>query len=474
MASRTLPRAFGIALVALVVAGTLLPFAPRVRAGPATVFLEDFETGFLDSRWAVGDTNAAAGLDYWGVSGFRAHTGNYSAWAAQVGTQSSGGFSGQPNAAPGVQQYDDDMQTDLVIDVAADGYTSLTLSFWYYVRTENGGGDWLQAIYMAGGLPTVIFQQGGSSGNAWQPQSLSVPSNIQQIIFRFRTDGANHGFEGGYVDDIALDGVEDVPPSSAVSTLGMYTNVMTFDVPYSAQDNANASGVAYVELWYRLGSSGNFTLYNTTSNQNGQWTGSPIPFDASQAAGDGSYEFYTIAVDVAGNAETAPAAADATIVVDTTAPAVTFVSPTEGATVTSNATSLSWQGSDALSGVLRYEISLDGGGFVSVGLATSHGVTDLADGSHYAIIRAIDRAGNVRDARVNFTVNTQVPPPSDFGILWWILAVIAAAGLGLFLFFFARRKKDKDEEKKQGREPPRTPPSFGSSKGPPSPPPPSP
>ncbi|HKZ90001.1 MAG TPA: Ig-like domain-containing protein, partial [Thermoplasmata archaeon] len=241
-----------------------------------------------------------------------------------------------------------------------------------------------------------------------------------------------------------------------------------------AQDNANASGVAYVELWYRLGSSGNFTRYNTTSNPNGQWTSSPIPFDAAQAAGDGSYEFYTIAVDVAGNAETAPAAADATIVVDTTAPAVTFQSPTEGTTVTSNATSILWQGSDALSGVLRYEISLDGGAFAPVGLQTSHGVTDLTDGSHYAIVRAIDRAGNVRDARVNFTVNTQVSPPSDFGILWWILAVIAAAGLGLFLFFFARRKKDKDEEKKQGREPPRTPPSFGSSKGPPSPPPPSP
>jgi len=429
-------RTRSVTLVGLLVAvgflGALLEIAPRSSAGTAVVFAEDFESGSLGAWWAASDSNAASGLDYWGVSGFRANTGNYSAWAAQIGS------------TPAVQQYDDNMASDLVLNVGANGYTSLNLSFSYFVRSENGGGDWLQAAYVAGGVTTIIFQEGGSSGNAWQPRTLPVPSNIERLIFRFQTDAANHNFEGAYVDDILLTGVEYASPTSSVASLPSMTNQIPYAVPYTAFDNSNASGVAYIELWYRVGGTGAYTRYSTTTNPTGQWTASPVSFDATLASGDGLYEFYTVAVDRANNTEAAPGSADASIVIDTTGPVLAFVTPTDGVDVGPSEFVAEWQGSDALTGVDRYEIAIDDGSFVAVGTATTRTFANVTDGPHTLVLRAYDGAGNMRELRVSFFVGAE--PPAGFP--WWILAVIVAALLGIVFFLWWRRLKDKDDEER--------------------------
>lgn len=356
--------------------------------------------------------------------------GNYSAWAAHIGS------------TPGVQQYDDNMASGLVLNVRANGYTSLNLSFSYFVRTENGGGDWLQAVYVAGGVPTLIFQEGGSSGNAWQPRTLAVPSNIERLIFRFQTDAANHNFEGAYVDDILLTGVEYASPTSSVASLPSMTNQVPYAVPYTAFDKSNASGVAYVELWYRVGGTGAYVRYSTTTNPTAQWTAGPIPFDATLASGDGSYEFYTVAVDRANNTEAAPLSADASTIIDTTGPLLSFVTPTDGVYVGPNEFTAEWQGSDALTGVDRYEIGLDGGSFVSVGTTTTRSFANVTDGPHTLVLRAYDGAGNTRDLRVSFFVGQE--PTAAFP--WWILAVILAALFGSVFFLWWRRRKDEEDE----------------------------
>jgi hypothetical protein len=94
------------------------------------------------------------------------------------------------------------------------------------------------------------------------------------------------------------------PPASQAGTLSASYSTATVAVPYAATDTV--SGVATVELWsrYRLDASsswGNWTLGPTG-------TGSPLTFTFGA---DGLYEFYTIAIDSAGNRELAPAAADA-------------------------------------------------------------------------------------------------------------------------------------------------------------------
>ena len=50
-------------------------------------------------------------------------------------------------------------------------------------------------------------------------------------------------------------------------------------------------------------------------------------FSYTATAGDGSYGFYTVATDNAGNAQATPAGAQATTVLDTAAPSSTASSP---------------------------------------------------------------------------------------------------------------------------------------------------
>ncbi len=396
-----------IAITCALVLGAFLAVVPRARAGAAIIFSDGFETGGLSPRWATNDSNLASGIDDWGVSTFRPHSGNYSAWCAEVGNQSAGPYVGQNNSD--VHEYDDNMQADFSLNLSVNGYDSLFLSFYYWVRTENGGGDWLQAAYVAGGVTAILFQEGGSSGNAWQPANVSVPTNIEQLIFRFHSDTANHGFEGAYVDDIVLTGIENVPPASAVSALPAYTNQDPYAIPYVAEDNANASGVAYVQMWYRTGTTGAYTEYVTTQNPLGHWTSPTIPFDARSAAGDSYYEFYTVAVDRAGNVEPVPTASDANITIDTTPPTLAINDPAAGALVNASSVTIAWQATDAVSGLAGYATSLDAGSFVPTTGGGSAILSGLSDGVHRVTVRATDHAGNVAEQNVSFTVDTEAP-----------------------------------------------------------------
>ena len=370
-------RPLAIAMTVMLLAGlALIALPPGVSAGTAVVFSEDFESGQISPTWEVRDTNPLSGLDYWGISTYRVHGGNYSVWCAQVGTQSIGG---QNNSD--VNLYDDNMQADLIVNLSANGFVSLTLSFYYYSHTESGGGDWIQAWYEAGGTQFAIFNNTGGTGNKFDLASVAVPTNVERLIIRFHSDTANHGFEGAFVDDVVLTGSESTPPTSSVSSLPALTNAVPAMIPYTAQDNANASGVAYAELWYRLGTSGNFTLYTTPTNLAGEWITRSIPFDVTLAAGDGYYEFYTIAWDRAANAEAPPSTPDAAMTIDSTAPTLTITTPSPGSTVEGSAT-VGWQASDSLSGIDHYEVSIDGGAFQSTGAAPSAAFGDLGRRPH--------------------------------------------------------------------------------------------
>ena len=94
------------------------------------------------------------------------------------------------------------------------------------------------------------------------------------------------------------------PPVSVAGPLAPSYPAATVDVPYTASDEE--VGVSEVELWWRHRPNGSapwtaWTLGPTDSS-------SPITFNFG--AGDGFYEFYTVAIDGAGNREAPPAAAD--------------------------------------------------------------------------------------------------------------------------------------------------------------------
>jgi hypothetical protein len=106
---------------------------------------------------------------------------------------------------------------------------------------------------------------------------------------------------------------DSTPPVSRVLPQGFQSGPVPINLAYEATDppgpgGEEPSGVAYVELWYRYrgvaGTGGAWTQYN------GQFTASPISF--TPPSGSGRYDFYTIAVDNAGNREEPPAVPDAT------------------------------------------------------------------------------------------------------------------------------------------------------------------
>jgi hypothetical protein len=94
------------------------------------------------------------------------------------------------------------------------------------------------------------------------------------------------------------------PSSQALAPATSATR--TFDVPYAAADDANGIGLAKVDLYARAPGASSYTLAGTDD--------APAANGAIAYTGgaNGTYSFYTVATDRAGNLEAAPAAPDST------------------------------------------------------------------------------------------------------------------------------------------------------------------
>jgi len=76
--------------------------------------------------------------------------------------------------------------------------------------------------------------------------------------------------------------------------------------------------------------------------------------------------------------------------------------------------SLSWSGSDAGSGIARYEVSIDGAAFVSIGLQTTL-ARHWTAGTHVVVVRAYDSAGNAKSSVIQFSVAENPTPTTPSG-----------------------------------------------------------
>ena len=117
--------------------------------------------------------------------------------------------------------------------------------------------------------------------------------------------------------------VDRKPPTSSASAPASSASPVRVD--YTAADAG--SGLGKVELYVKRPGDSAFVKVATDTAP-----GSSGHFDYTPSAGDGSYGFYTIAYDAAGNAEAAPTSADATTSVDVAAPRVTVTQPANGST----------------------------------------------------------------------------------------------------------------------------------------------
>jgi len=93
---------------------------------------------------------------------------------------------------------------------------------------------------------------------------------------------------------------------------------------------------------------------------------------------------------------------------DLTPPDITINSPSGGTIFNTTTVTVSWDGSDAL-GIDHYEIRIDSGSWIGVGLNTTYTFTGLSDGSHNVYVRAVDNGSNENTDSVTFTVDTTPP-----------------------------------------------------------------
>jgi hypothetical protein len=100
------------------------------------------------------------------------------------------------------------------------------------------------------------------------------------------------------------------------------------------------------------------------------------------------------------------------IILDTTPPAATITSPSEGEKMQSSSVTVAWSGSDGGSGLEKYEVKLDSENWISKGMSSSHTFTGVTNGSHSVYVKATDNAGNSKESTRSFSVVTSSPSPS--------------------------------------------------------------
>lgn len=120
------------------------------------------------------------------------------------------------------------------------------------------------------------------------------------------------------------------PPISEVQLRYDVETEAVFEIPFFAADVE--TGVQAVYLFYRRNN-------DVWQPYGGAYTATPIVFDTTLTGGDGTYDFYTVAMDEEGNVETPPTLPDGTVSVITSFSApVVYVS----ATATGARTGSSW------------------------------------------------------------------------------------------------------------------------------------
>jgi len=246
---------------------------------------------------------------------------------------------------------------------------------------------------------------------------------------RITTEGGNNTLEYWSVDNAGneeshrvLSGIrlDKTPPTGTLLINGNATYAASASVTLNLNAADSLSGVSEVRF-----------------SNDGVWdTEAWEPYSTSKSwtvtSGDGSKTVYAQFKD---NAGLVSQTYGDSILLDTAPPTVTASSPTSGSEVKSSSVTVTWTGSDETSGIAGYEVRVDSGSWSNMGTETSRTLTGLSDGTHTVEVRATDRAGNVKQATVSFTVNTSLISPV------MIAAVIAGVAVVVIVVLYVARTR---------------------------------
>ena len=271
------------------------------------------------------------------------------------------------------------------------------------------------------GSATVTVTGGGDTYNIAVSGLDSDGTLTAEIGANAAEDAAQNGNNASTSTDNEVTYDNTDPESEASSPAFSNASATTIPVDYTASDNL--AGLDEVELWAKK-DSGAWELADTDTSPgiSGQFNYTPSP-------GDGTYRFYTIAVDNAGNREAIPTEvdavtikADSTTLRDTAAPEPTLTAPPAltnddtpeiAGTAGTQAEDGSHSADDGHVTVKVFEgatllqthsnVTVGGGGGFSVD------ATHLDDGTYTARVDQSDAAGNSGFDEREFEVDATAP-----------------------------------------------------------------
>ena len=186
-------------------------------------------------------------------------------------------------------------------------------------------------------------------------------------------------------------------------------------------------------------------VYQVRYSDDGVWDNEPWKTPSSikvwtLTSGDGTKTVY---YQIKDNAGLVSICYQDTITLDTTPPTISITSPDEGAEIRSSSLTITWNGSDATSGIDHYEIRLYGGSWINVGTNTTYTFAGVGDGRHAVEVKAFDKAGWSQVVSVNFTVNTsQIRGGPEYKEELTIIGVVVTiVALATAMYLLKIRKK---------------------------------
>jgi hypothetical protein len=226
--------------------------------------------------------------------------------------------------------------------------------------------------------------------------------------------------------------LDDAPPITSVSYDSAWRRT-DFTITLTAVDTLfgySNRGSGLLDTYYRI----NDRPYQSVSTHG-------LPLITSEGT-DNTLEYWS--VDKAGNVE-APKIITG-IKLDKTAPTILITSPDSGSEINSSTVIITWTGSNELSGISYYEISLDDSSWFNVGTNTTHAFTQLSDGTHTVDIRGVDKAGNARQETISFVVSISLLFGPSYMKEAAIIATASIIALAVVLLYFLKIRKPKSQQ----------------------------
>ncbi|HWM52366.1 MAG TPA: ABC transporter substrate-binding protein [Thermoplasmata archaeon] len=299
---------------------------------------------------------------------------------------------------------------------------------------------------------TVIIVSGLVGIGGWFRSNVSV--SLQAWDNTSGLDGTAYRLDGGTWHDYAApfivtgDGNHVVEyfstnkngVSGAFKTSSIRIDSTRPDVTYALSGTSSADG------WYASpvsltlvgadATSGVAAIVYVVDN------GTPQVYLGPVALTDGTHSVRFLAVDFAGNPGTVGIVS---VRVDTEAPSLALAVPS--GIVTTSRVFVSWTGTDNGSGIVRYELSVDGGPFQSLGTNSTAALV-LSDGAHLVAVKAIDAVGHSATKTASIQVDTNpfsITGPYSGAPSIGVLAILSAIVLTLLWRRRSRRASPRGD-----------------------------